>query len=185
MSQFFVNSSGGGGGGSSINEIDTQNGNAQPIANVVILDGFDSTINNSNGIATRGGIVGTGVQNEVDVILTNRFHGSATTIGATTSDVITFSLGATPACFFFNFSVTLFNASTPAGAGYSTYTTVRTDGASATIIGDTDAIVHEDAALIATTAQIVVSGNNVIFRVGGVAGLTIDWVLVGNYIEAT
>lgn len=163
----------------------TQNGTAVPLANVLIVDGFDSTINNANGIATRGGVVGTGTQNEVDVILTNRFHGSATTVGAATADVVTFALGATPGTFFFNFSAVLFNASTPAGAGYVTFTTVRTDGVTPTIIGDTDSITHEDAVLIATTAQVVTSGNSVIFRVGGVAGLTINWVVTGTYIEAT
>lgn len=163
----------------------TQNGTAVPLANVLIIDGFDSTINNVNGIASRGGVVGTGVQNEVDLILTNRFHGSATTVGATTADVITFALGATPATFFFNFKAVLFNASTPSGAGYETFTTVRTTGVVPTVIGDTDSITHEDAALIATTAQVVTSGNSIIFRVGGVAGLTINWVVTGTYIEAT
>ncbi len=164
---------------------ETQNGTAVPLANILIVDGFDSTINNENGIATRGGVVGTGVQNELDVILTNRFHGNVTTVGATTADAVTFALGATPATFFFNFRAVLFDAVTPAGAGYETFTTVRTDGITPTIIGDTDSITHEDAALIATTAMVVTSGNSIIFQVGGVAGLTINWVVTGTYIEAT
>lgn len=162
----------------------TDNGTAVPAANILIVHGTDSTENNSFGIIAKGGVAGTGTSNEVDVVLTNRFHGSGTTVGATTADLITFALGATPGTFFFNFTTAVFNASTPAGAGYDSFTTVRTDGATATIIGDTDSITHEDAALITTTAQVVVSGNNAIFRVGGVAGLSINWKVVGTYVQA-
>lgn len=157
----------------------TDSGTAVPAANVLNDLGATSTVNNANGIQT------TGSGNTVTTRLTNRFSGSATTVGATTADVITFALGATPASFFFNFTTAVFNASTPAAAGYDTYTTLITDGVTATVIGDTDAIVHESAALIATNAELVASGNNAIFRATGVAGLTIDWVVVGTYVEAT
>lgn len=182
MSQFFVNSLGGGGSGSPIETLTGDSGGAvPPTAFNINIVGGSSTVNNALGITD----VGNPGSSTLTMTLTNRFNGSATTVGATTADIVTFALGATPATFFFTFGVAVFNASTPAAAGYETYTTVITDGATATIIGDTDAITHESAALITTTAQVVVSGNNVIFRVGGVAGLTIDWVLVGNYIEAT
>ena len=79
MSQFYVQSGGGGGGGNPIDEFITQNGTMTPIGNIGIFNGFDSNINNINGIATRGGVAGTGTQNEMDAILTNRFHGTLTT----------------------------------------------------------------------------------------------------------
>lgn len=157
-------------------------GTAIPSANNLEILGRDTTQDNVNGIRTDAD---PNNGNFLYVELTNRFHGSATTVGATTADVITFSLGAIPANFFFNFTTSVFNASTPAGAGYDTFTTVRTDGITAIIVGDTDAITHEDTALITTTAEVVVSGNTVIFRVGGVAGLTINWKVVGIYIEVT
>lgn len=156
----------------------TDSGTAVPAANVLNVPGGSSSVNVSNGIQT------TGSGNNLTVRLTNRFSASTTTVGATTSDAITFPLGVVPGTFFFSFQVAVFNPSTPAGAGYASFTTVRTDGATATIIGDTDTITHEDAALVTTTAQVVVSANNVIFQVGGVAGLTIDWVVVGTYLEA-
>lgn len=159
----------------------TDSGTVIPAANVVNINGGSTTANNSNGIQVIANPNGS--NNEV-VQLTNRFNGTATTIGATTADVITFPLGIVPATYFFNFTTAVFNASTPAGAGYDTYTTVMTDGVTATIIGDTDAITHESPALVATTAQVEVSGNNAIFRVGGVGGLTINWVIVGNYVRA-
>lgn len=157
----------------------TDSGTAIPAANILNdLGGFTS-INDADGIRT----IGSG--NTVTTQLTNRLGGSGTTVGATTADLVTFALGATPAVFFFSFETAVFNAATPAGAGYATYTTVITDGATATLIDDTDSIVHESPALITTIAEIVVSGNNAIFRVTGVAGLTINWVTVGSYVEAT
>lgn len=177
-----INVAGGGGGGAPIQTLTGDSGGpVPPTANNINVVGGSSTVNNPLGIT----VVGNPGTSTETFTLTNRFNGSATTVGATTANVITFALGATPGAFFFSFGVAVFNASTPAGAGYETYTTVRTDGATATIIGDTDSITHEDAALVATNAQVVVSANNVIFQVTGVAGLTIDWVVVGNYIEAT
>lgn len=111
--------------------------------------------------------------------------GTATTTNATPTNVITVDLGSTPATYLFSLSSALFNASTPSGAGYVTYTTVRTDGSAATIIGDTDSITHEDVALTTTVAEIIASGNNAIFQVTGVVGLTINWLVVGNYIKVT
>src|ERR1700686_113807 len=96
----------------------TDSGTAVPAANSLNDFGATSTVNNANGIQT------TGSGSTVTTRLTNRFQGTATTIGATTADIVTFSLGATPSAFFFNFTVAVFNASTPAGAGYDTYTTM-------------------------------------------------------------
>lgn len=184
MSQFFVGVTAGSLPPSVATSYVTDDGTAVPSGNVLIVDGKTSTENNSNGIITKGGVVGTGTSNEVDIVLTNRFSASTSTVGAVTSDVITFPLGATPATYFLIVHVAVFNPSGPAGAGYETYTTVRTDGSAATIIDATDSITQEDASLIATTAEFVVSANNAIFRVGGVAGLTIDWVVVGTYVKA-
>jgi hypothetical protein len=40
----------------------------------------------------------------------------------------------------------------------------------------------EEAALIAADAVVTVAGNNMIVRVTGVAGLTIDWKAVAEYV---
>ena len=161
----------------------TNSGDAVPDLNVLIVHGTSSIEENPLGITVKGGAV-VGVSNEIDIVLTNRFHSSGTTIGATTADLITFGLSGTPANFFFNFSTSAFNASTPAGASYETFSTVGTDGVTATVIGDTDSIAHVQAALAGSSAEVIASGNNAIFRVTGVAGLTINWVVVGTYVKA-
>lgn len=162
---------------------ETNSGDAVPALHILIIHGTDSVEENPLGITVKGGPV-VGVSNEVDIVLTNRFHGSGTTVGAVTADLITFGLSGTPATFFFNFSTAAFNSSTPAGASYETFSTVSTDGVTATVIGDTDSIAHVQAALMGSVAEMVASGNNAIFRVTGVAGLTINWTVVGTYIKA-
>lgn len=163
----------------------TQDGTAVPAANVLIVNGFDSTENNANGIITKGGVVGTGTSNEVDVVITNRLQGTGSTVGAVTADLVTFSLGAIPATFVIEANYVAFESTTPAGAGYSLFGTVRTTGAVASLVGTPDKINNENTVLIPSTADIVVSGNNVILRVTGTAALTVNWAVVGYYVVVT
>ena len=177
----IINIAGGGGGGAPIQTVTGNSGGpVAPIANNINLVGGTSTVDDPNGVT----VIGTPGTATETFTLTNRFQGLATTVGGTTADIITFSLGATPATFFFTFQLAAFNPSTPSGAGYASFGTARTTGAAATVIGDTDSVVHEEAALIATDFNLIPSGNNVILRVTGVAGLTIDWSLVGYYVRA-
>jgi len=99
---------------------------------------------------------------------------TATTVGATTADIITIPLGVTPGTFQFEARVKAYEASTPAGAGYNLYGTFTTDGATATLVGY-QPIFNEDAALTAADAYFVASGNNAVLQVLGVTALTIDW----------
>lgn len=156
------------------------NSPAIPAANVLNVPGNTSSSNNAHGIQTDG----SSGSNTLTVQLTNRLQGTGTTVGATTADIVTFSLGATPGTFFFTFQIAAFESGTPSGAGYGSFSTARTTGAAATIVGDTDSVVHEEAALITTDFNLVASGNNVILRVTGVAGLTVDWSIVGYYVRA-
>lgn len=98
----------------------------------------------------------------------------ATTVGAVTANIITIPLGATPATFQISGIVKAFEATGPAGAGYEVYGTVRTDGVTATLIGNQD-VFNEDASLANADAYFTVSGNNAILQVLGVALLTINW----------
>jgi len=101
-------------------------------------------------------------------------NGTTTTVGAVTGNVITIPLGATPGTYQFEARVAGFEATTPASAGYNIYATIRTDGATATLVGNQD-IFNEDTALAAADAYFTVSGNNAVLQVLGVTALTIDW----------
>jgi hypothetical protein len=134
-------------------------GGVPVLANITSLDG-SITITNGPG--------------SIDLSAT-AFKGTATTVGATTQNLITVPLGVVAGTFQFEARVKAFEAGTPAAAGYNIYATFRTDGASATLVGE-QPIFNEDAALSTADAYFVASGNNAVLQVLGVALLTIDWV---------
>lgn len=102
-------------------------------------------------------------------------NGQVQTVGAVTGDAITLALGGAAAVYTLEARVASLESGTPAGAGFQIFGTVRTDGASATLVGVPDVVSNTEAALNATSATIVVSGNNAIVQVTGDTGLTIDW----------
>lgn len=133
------------------------------------------------------GIDTSGSGSTVTISLENSSTGTETTVGAVTADVLTVNLtiavgGA--GTISIESRVAGFNASTPASAGYLLYGTARTDGVTATIVSTPDQIINEDSALAAADCTFVASGNNVIVRATGVAGLTIVWRATSNYTVA-
>lgn len=154
------------------------NSPAIPAANILNVLGNDSTSNNSNGIFTDG----SSGSNTLTIFLSNRLQGTTSTVGAVTGDVITFALGATPGTYTFDCRISGFNASTPAGVGYTIVGAVRTTGVAATLLASQQVDSFEEASTTACTGTLVVSGNSAIFQVLGAAGLTINWVGVGEYV---
>lgn len=164
----------------------TQSGNAVPSANILLVNGYDSSENNANGITTKGGVAagdppGTGASNEMDIYLTNRVQGSGTTVGATTTAIITFPLPAGAGNYAFEFYGTGYAASGPYGTAYNILSCIRSTGAAATLVGTSDESYVEDAALGASDLQVTVAGNSVIVNATGDTGLTINWNVVGIY----
>lgn len=109
------------------------------------------------------------------VSLADSLYDEGQTIGAVTDDVITFNLGATPGTFALEGRVAGFEATTPAGAAFQVFATVRTNGTTATLVGIPDIVSNTEAAVNTSLADVIVSGNNAIIQVTGVALLTIDW----------
>lgn len=176
MSQVFLTGSGGGGGGVDSLVVATDSGNASPSAG------------NLNLITPGGGTMGimtSGSGNTITVTVTpSGLSGTGQTIGATNDDVITFPLGATPGTYIFEIKTAGFDT-TPAGIGYNIIAVVRTTGAAGTLIGIQDKIVLEEAGLTAADVSVIVSANNAILRVTGVAGRTINWASTGIYTFAS
>lgn len=135
-------------------------GNPPQLAFITSIDG-SITITNGPG--------------SIDLSVSNEHTGTATTVNAVTANIITVALGAVAGTFQFEARVKAFESTTPAGAGYNVYGTFRTDGATATLIGNQD-VFNEDAALSTADAYFIASGNNAVLQVLGVAGLTINWV---------
>lgn len=134
-----------------------------------------------NAIARWNGTTGKLLQDSEQRIV----EGTATTSGAVTGDLITLALGGTAATYTINALIAGFESTTPAGAGYKVLGIVRTDGATATVVGVPDVNGDEEAALTGADANIVASGNNAIVRVTGVALLDINWVASAQFIEVT
>lgn len=152
------------------------NGNAGTSTETVTVG--DATAAATSGAASKG----VSSYNSADftvvngyVSLANDTQGTGQTIGATTADIITFPLGATPGTYAFEGRVSGFNASTPASCAFQIFGTVRTTGAAGVLVGVPDYVSNDEAAVNGADAEIVVSGNNAIIRVTGVLALTIDW----------
>lgn len=158
----------------------TDNGTAVPLANVLIIHADDSRENNTNGIIAKGGIVGTGTQNEVDVIITNRLQGTGTTVNAGTSDIITFT-PTVVGTYAMEIRVAAYNTTSLLGAGYSLFGAIRFDGVNSNICDPFDPLDNEEGTMINTGLDILVSGANVILRSTGYAAQTINWSAVALY----
>jgi len=141
------------------------------------------TVQNATAAATAGAAnKGVSSYSSEDFVVTSGFvtlarntSGTGQTVGAVTADIITLALGATPGTYALEGRVAGFESSTPAGAGFQIFATVRTDGASATLVGVPDIVGNTEAAINTALADVIVSGNNAIIQVTGVAALTIDW----------
>lgn len=160
----------------------TNNGTAIPSGNILIVLGIDSSINVDAGIITNGGSPATPNPNEVDISLTNRIRGTVTTANATPTTLSTFALGATPGVYNFDIQIAGFDSMDTAGCGYFISGSVRTTGASAVVVGTPDKITNEEASTVACDANLIVSGNNAIVQVTGIAGKNIDWKSLSQYI---
>lgn len=158
----------------------TDNGTAVPAANVLIVLGTDSTENNSNGIITKGGVVGTGTGNEVDVVITNRITGTVSTSGAVTSAIATFTPSVI-GTYAIEARIAAYNTTSSLGAGYSVFGTVRFDGANSNLCGTPDKIVNEEGAMSSANVTMTVSSDDILINGVGYAANDINWSVVCLY----
>lgn len=152
------------------------NSPAVPAANVLNVIGNDTTANDNDGIRTDG----SSGSNTLTVQLTNRVQGTGQTMGAVTSDIITFT-PATIGTYDFHIRTAAYNITSILGAGYSIFGAVRFDGVNSNLCGSADTIDNEEGAMSACDIDIVVSGADIILRVTGYAAQTINWNAVGLY----
>lgn len=147
---------------------------ATPAANNINLFSGDVTTNNDNGIQT------TASGSTVTVQLTNRIQAGVTTADATLTDVIAFTLPLS-GTYVFDIEIAAFNQTDTLAAGYSMFTTIRSDGVTAVKVGSEDKIVNEEGAMSACNVFTAVTGNQVQFQVQGIAAKTIKWNSVATY----
>ena len=191
MSQFFIDAT------STSPDVptlfETQDGDAVPSANTLIVDSFDSAENNDNGTTTKGGTAagnppGAGASNEVSIYLTNRATGQATTESDTPEAIITLNLGGTPATYFIYGNLQAYESTTPAGATYSVNAAFMTNGINAVFIAGEFSNIFESAALENCQVDFNAVGNTAVLSITGIGGgspLTINWNALLEYRMVT
>lgn len=152
------------------------NSPAIPAANVLNEIGGSTTTNNNNGIQTDG----SSGSNTLTTQLTNRIHGTVTTVGATTSAIITFPLTVI-GTYAVECRIAAYNTTSIIGGGYSVFGTARFDGVNANLCGTPDKIINEEGTMSNANVTMTVSGANVLINGIGYAAQTINWSAVGLY----
>ncbi len=100
--------------------------------------------------------------------------------------IITFDL--TPfgtAVFRFEFYVAGLAPISGDGVGYTMFASAKTDGTTATVVATPFSDNDEDASLLLATLVFTSSGNNIILRATGVAGLQVRYKAIGTYVVVT
>lgn len=185
MSQFYVGTTASSLPPSVAEEFDTQDGNAVPLAHILIVNGIDSRENNDNGIITKGGSPATPFSNEVDVVITNRLQGIVSTTGAVTSPIITFT-PTVIGTYSLEIRIAAYNE-TPVpnlGAGYSLFGCARFDGVNSNLCGTVDKVVNEEGAMSSANVTMTVSGANILINAVGYSlppDQEINWSAVALY----
>jgi len=125
-------------------------------------------------------VVGTGTANEVDIVITNRVQGSATTIGAATSTIITFT-PTVIGTYAFEFRLAAYNTTSLLGSGASLFGAIRFDGVNSNVCDLFDEINNDEGAMTGTNLAVISSGASMLLQVTGYAAQTINWSAVGLY----
>lgn len=146
------------------------------VMNVVGVSDFDE---NDNGIYTNAN---PNLSDNTEIVLSNRRVDEDSVTGAVTEDLFTQDLGGVAGTYNFQVYITGFEATNPAGCAFTIFGSIRTTGAAATLFITQDIISDREAALLDANAELIVSGNDALIRVTGVAGLTINFKVLATYI---
>lgn len=151
----------------------------------------DGTANPSAGILNVKG--GSGIQTYVDPNLSNnlfiKVQNSTTDVGQTvnvqTIDLSTIDCSVA-GTYFFTTQISAYSTDGIQALGGVLYTTVMSNGVTATVVDDTDAIAHETAGLsgmgATTNYEIVASGSNALLQVTGQNTFTLNWAAITIYV---
>lgn len=155
----------------------TDSGTAIPALNILNLKALDSTTNNENGIFTRAN---PNLSNNLEVVISNRIQGTVSTVGAVTSNIITFT-PTVIGTYAIECRISAYNTTSSLGSGYSLFGTARFDGVNSNLCGTPDKIENEEGSMSSANISMTVSGANILISGIGYAAQTINWSAVGLY----
>ena len=156
----------------------TDDGSAVPVANNINILGGETSENNDNGIET------TGSGDTVTILLTNRVTISATTSdGAGQNQTVTLFTPINNKAITFKALVAGYDLADDAAIGGEQIGLARKSAGVAVVVGTNDTFDESDAALNGADWNVVSSGGDLAFQFIGIAGLTINWKVVLDYIQ--
>lgn len=161
---------------------ETQDGTATPAANILIVNGFESPENNEQGITTKGGVVGTGIANEVDIILTNRVFSTVETTDTTPSTLLIFTPDAA-GIYDLEIRIVVYDSTSIVGGTYYVDGAAQSDGVGGvTSIGTPTIDYDGDPSYDSSQVQVISSGGDIIVQVTGIAAHTARWSALLTYV---
>lgn len=142
----------------------------------------DSSTNNNNGVT----VIGSPGDNKLTVTLTNRIFGSGTTTdGVTPVQLFSFAAGGVAGTYTIFYKIAAFNSTDNLSAGYVSQNVIRTTGAAITGVSGQPSLIGEEGTMQNVSIIYGSTGNNLTLEVVGLAGKTIKWVVLGEYVFAS
>lgn len=183
MSQFFIETTSANLPPTVPTSFPTDNGIAVPLSNVLIVLGKSSSENDVDGIITKGGVAGTGTQNEIDVVLTNRITGTVQTVGLTTNTVISFTPPNTEGGYSLTITVVGYISSDKVSSSWDIYGTVTADGLGGfTTEGTPVRNMIGNATFDVNEVTVSIGGGSILVIATGLTAKTIRWTGLLTYI---
>lgn len=100
------------------------------------------------------------------------------------ANVIEFDMGTFPGVYTLTGKIAARNVTSSEGGGYTFSACFRTDGAAGTLINVNYGIEFEEASMEDSDYDVLVSGNNIVIQVTGVANSLIHWAAEFDYTLA-
>jgi hypothetical protein len=120
-------------------------------------------------------VVGDPITHTLTISDDDLVQGNVTTNNAVATDCIVFPLGVVAGTYVLDGRITAFNTTDVSGGSYFFSAGVRTTGAAGIIIGTSFGAAFEEVSMAPADFDIIVSGNNLVIQVIGIAGKTINW----------
>ena len=156
---------------------DFQEDQVTPVGNAIPA-GHELEILGGSGIST---YVDPNDGNRVFIKIKNSTTDTGQTVDAQTIVLSTFDC-TIPGTYKFTTEIAGYSIAGTNGAGVTLYTTVISDGANVTVIGDSDPIAHISVPIMNVDYEIVGNLTNAELQITGQAGFTINWGAISIYV---
>lgn len=160
----------------------TDIGTAIPAANILNVNGVDSTVNNDNGIYTQAN---PDLSDNLEVVLSNRIVVTSTTSdGAGQTQTVTLFTPTAGKSISFSMLVTGYDSVNDETVGGELIGVARSVGGTLTVVGTNDTFKEADVAILAADWDVIDAASPILeAQFVGVAGRTITWKALFEYIQ--